>query len=506
MNDLKHGSSSLVTVVLALAAGTGACSSPSGAAASVHGGAGGTVSNGGSTGSGAAPSGSSAATGGTETGTGGGGTVESGGTSIGGSNGGGIVGASGNPSTGGTTAAAGGATSSAPVNRVQGPQVTITEFVVATNGNGTPAPGGICAGSDGRVWFLHQDTGPSALGAITTDGTNPSLYKVNTTNIGPIAINPGPDGNIWYTKQQGIGKMQPSGAFNEYGAPQGAETAGIIKGPDGNMWYTEPDVDRVGNITMSGQTKDFPLPGKGRAPNDITLGPDGNLWVTEKTGNNIARVTPAGVVTEYPIPTAVSNPQAITTGPDGNMWFTEHDAHNIGRITPTGTITEFGVPSGALPYRIAAGPDGNLWFTEPGAFNAIGRCTPTGGISEYPIPTPNTDVLGITAGPDKNMWFAEPDAEKIGRISNLTGGGNLASATGDFSTTLSTSGPCTKDIDCMSSGKACGGDVCSHKGATPMCVMAVTGDPGYCTAPSDCWCEPQATCDTASHHCSTTTP
>jgi hypothetical protein len=140
-------------------------------------------------------------------------------------------------------------------------------------------------------------------------------------------------------------------------------------------------------------------------------------------------------------------------------------------------------------------------------FNAIGRCTPMGGISEYPIPTANTDVEGITAGPDKNLWFAETDSEKIGRISNLTGGGNLNSATGAFGTTLTTSGPCTKDIDCVSSGKACGGDVCSHKGATPACVFAVTGDPGYCSAPADCWCAGQgATCDATSHHCSTTTP
>ena len=450
---MKH-SSSPSTLILALAVGASACSS-GGSAANVRNGAGGTaVSDGGSTSSGAAPSsgGNAASTtgsaGASGTSTANGGTTRDGTT--------GSVAASGNPGSAGTTAA-GGAAPSAPVNRVTGPQITITEFVVSTNAS--PAPGGICAGADGRVWFLHQDTGPSALGAINTDGTNIQLYKVNTTNIGPVAVNPGPDGNVWYTKQQGIGKMQPSGTFNEYGAPGGAQTGGIIKGPDGNMWYTEPDADRIGNISMSGQTKDYPLPAKGKAPNDITLGPDGNLWFTEKTGNNIARVTPAGVVTEYPIPTAASNPQAITTGPDGNMWFTEHDAHNIGRITPMGTITEFGIPSGAMPYRIAAGPDGNLWFTEPGMFNAIGRCTPAGGISEYPIPTANTDVEGITAGPDKNLWFAETDSEKIGRISNLTGGGNLASVTGSFGTTLSTSGPCTTDSDCISSGKACGGDV-----------------------------------------------
>jgi streptogramin lyase len=353
---------------------------------------------------------------------------------------------------------------------------------------------------------LHQDTGPNALGAVNTDGTNFALYKVNTTNIGPVAVNPGPDGNVWYTKQQGIGKMLPSGSFTEYGAPGGAETGGIVKGPDGNMWYTEPDVDRIGNITMSGQTKDLPLPGTGREPYDITLGPDGNLWFTEQTGNNIGRMTPAGVVTEYPLLTPASNPEAITTGMDGNMWFTEHDAHNIGRITPAGVVSEFGIPSGGSPYRIAAGPDSNVWFTEPGSTNAIGRVTPTGGISEYPIPTPNTDVEGITMGPDKNMWFAETDAEKVARISNLTVGGNLNSATGDaLGTTLTISGPCVKDTDCIASGQTCGGDVCSHTTTSGTCMFAVTGDLGYCNATTDCWCAAQgATCNTASHHCSFT--
>jgi streptogramin lyase len=481
-NGVKHGSPSLPTLVLALAAGTSACS-PSLAPTSAGSGTAGI--NGRSSGgaSGVAPGGS--------------GATATGGRSATSAASGGVANA-GNAEAGVTPTSDGG---SAPVNRVQGPQITITEFLVTTNSS--PAPGGICAGADGRIWFLHQDTGPSALGAVTTDGASFSLYKVNTTNIGPIAINPGPDGNIWYTKQQGIGEMSPSGMFTEYGAPQGAETGGIIKGPDGNMWFTEPDVDRIGSITMTGQTKDFPLPGKGKTPGDITLGPDGNLWFTEQTGNSIGKITPSGVVTEYPLPTPASNLQAITTGPDGNMWFTEHDAHNIGRITPTGTITEFGIPSSARPYRIVAGPDGNLWFTEPGSFNAIGRCTPTGGISEYPIPTPNTDVEGIAVGPDKNLWFAETDAEKIARISNLTGGGNLGSATGDFSTTLSTSGPCTKDTDCTASGQACGGDVCSHSTTPGTCVLAVTADPGYCNASSDCWCAAQgAMCDATSHHCS----
>jgi len=175
------------------------------------------------------------------------------------------------------------------------------------------------------------------------------------------------------------------------------------------------------------------------------------------------------------------------------LWFVEYDGHNIGRITPSGTITEFAIPSGGKPYAITAGPDGNLWFTEPGAFNAIGRSTPSGGISEYPIPTPNTDVAGITTGPDGNIWFAEEFVGKIGRFSNLMGGGTLASATGPLVTTAlgGTVATCMKDTDCVNSGMGCGGDVCSHAATLSTCVLSNAGDPGWCTTSADCWRAPR---------------
>jgi streptogramin lyase len=364
---------------------------------------------------------------------------------------------------------------------------------------------------------LHQTTAPSSIGAVSIDGKNFALLTNNITNIGPVAINPGPDGNVWYTKQQGTGKVVPSslgatsvgsGGFTEYGSPQGGETGGIIKGPDGNMWYTTTAPAQIVRMTTSGQSTPYALSGTGRTPADIAAGPDGNLWYTDTTANLIGRITPSGTITEYPIPTPSSFPRAISAGPkgDANVWFVEHDGHNIGRITPSGTITEFGIPSGGAPYAIAAGPDGNLWFTEPGAFNAIGRCTPSGGISEYTIPTANTEVAGITAGPDGNMWFSEEFVGKIGRF-NLTGGGTLASGVVDQTPLGGTVGMCTKDTDCVNSGMGCGGDVCSHAASAPACVLANTGDPGWCTSSSDCWCMSQgATCDTTSHHCSTTSP
>src|SRR5258708_32599737 len=88
--------------------------------------------------------------------------------------------------------------------------------------------------------------------------------------------------------------------------------------------------------------------------------------------------------------------------------------------------------------------------------NAIGRITPAGVIAEYPVPTPRSVPTGICAGPDKNIYFTELDANKIGRVSNLTGGGNVApGAKANIPGGMGT--PRTGDTDCIAAGKAGGG-------------------------------------------------
>jgi streptogramin lyase len=328
------------------------------------------------------------------------------------------------------------------------------------------------------------------------------------TNTGPVAIVAGPDRNIWFTKQNGIGRVMPPMTVNEFGIPNGGDSGGLTVGPDGNLWFTEPLHNKIVRATTVPAFTEYTVPTANSAPFAITLGPDNNLWFTEPaaTANKIGVVTPTGTFREYPIPTPAANARAITAGPDGNVWFTELDGRKIGRISATGTITEFAVPSLGSPGSITAGPDGNLWFVEPGAVNAIGRITPSGGISEYVIPTANSDPTGITVGPDGNLWFTELSANKIGRISNLTGGGNLQSSMPSAGAPPPVVGStCTTDADCVGSGKACGGDVCSYKMTPHVCVLANSGDSGYCSSNAQCWCGSEgATCDTTKHACSQT--
>jgi streptogramin lyase len=409
-------------------------------------------------------------------------------------------------SSGGTVGAAG----NGVMGTANAPSVTFTEYPIPTN-TGAPDsnPGAMAAGPDGNLWFNHQSTAPNAIQSITPTGTFSGVFKTSTTNVGPVAVTGGPDSNVYYTKQGGIGQAQPSGAVKEFGVPNGGDSGGITNGPDGKVWFTEPGKNKIGNMTPAGQFTEFPIPTANSTPFAITLGPDKNLWFTESgsAGNKIGKITTAGVITEYPIATPAANAHSIVAGPDGNLWFTELDGHKLGKVTPAGVVTEYGLPSAASPGNIVAGKDGNLWFAEAGTANCMARATPAGSVAEYLIPSAAAEPAGVAAGADGNIWFSELGTNKIGRVSNLMGGGTVKATTGmgGGDAPLTNGMVCTNDTDCVGSGKACGGDVCSFKVTPHVCVLATSGDPGWCSADTKCWCNSEgATCDMTSHACSST--
>jgi hypothetical protein len=94
------------------------------------------------------------------------------------------------------------------------------------------------------------------------------------------------------------------------------------------------------------------------------------------------------------------------------------------------------------------------------------------------------------AGTDGNLWFTELSSNKVGRVSNLKGGGTLMASSGmggGGGGDLGGDTACTKDTDCKESGKACGGDVCSTD--KKVCVLAVSANKGTCATDADCWCQ-----------------
>jgi virginiamycin B lyase len=133
-------------------------------------------------------------------------------------------------------------------------------------------------------------------------------------------------------------KSPSVGIFTEFIIPTPDSNATVIAaGPDGNLWFTE--YNKIGRITPQGAITEFPIPTRESFAMFITAGPDGNLWFTEYVGK-IGRITPRGTIAEFPVPhisrctlTAPCYIDSITTGSDGNLWFTERGWNRIGRIT-----------------------------------------------------------------------------------------------------------------------------------------------------------------------------
>jgi streptogramin lyase len=277
--------------------------------------------------------------------------------------------------------------------------------------------GGIVAGPDGNLWF----TSDMGIGRITPSG---AITTFPAPVDGDVGIAAGPDGNLWFTEwgadHTNIGRITTSGVVTEY--LNGSYGGKIAAGPDGDLWYTEDlccyseqAIGRVVASEVSSGTSDgithFQLSNVGSYPYDIAPGPDGNMWFTEQFGGAIGRITPAGAVSEFPIPN--TDVLGITAGPDGNIWFAARSGA-IGRMTLAGAVTEF--PVGGGPSGITTGPDGNLWFTQRYS-DQIGRITPSGTITEHSIPTPNVQPWLITMGPDGNIWFTSAAGGGIGRLS-----------------------------------------------------------------------------------------
>jgi streptogramin lyase len=242
---------------------------------------------------------------------------------------------------------------------------------------------------------------PRGASAAVTGTTFP------TGANGPGSLTVGPDGNMYFTDAEDIGRITPAGVITNFISGQNATSTpvdSIVAGPDGNLWFCE---DGVGV--------------SGTPPSSIVAGPAGELWfLIDGTTAPIGRITTAGAITEITSGlNSMSEPNALTAGPDGNLWFTDPDngaTPAVGMLTPIGTsVQEFATGTGTMPNDITAGPDGNVWFDDQysGQY-AVGRATPGAAptLEEFNLDTQTPWTLGF--GADGNLWV--PQTGEIARV------------------------------------------------------------------------------------------
>ncbi len=214
------------------------------------------------------------------------------------------------------------------------------------------APSVVTVGPDHALWFTDRRL--SAIGRMTMAG-RVTMYPLPTRNAVPDYIVAGPDGALWFTETQAhkIGRIDMRGRITEraayvargqdtFAAPDGVHSAyptGIVAGPDGNLWFTEQQGFLVRLSTAWRQTP-YLLPGKS-FPSQVVVGADKSLWIANADG--IVRADTSGHMTLFPVG-ANALVVAVAVASDGSVWFSDETGKDVlGRIAH-GRVTGFPAP------------------------------------------------------------------------------------------------------------------------------------------------------------------
>jgi virginiamycin B lyase len=146
------------------------------------------------------------------------------------------------------------------------------------------SPAGIAVAADGSVWVTS--VGLNAVFRVDPGTGAFTRYDIATPNAQPDFITPGPKGDLWFIMRAitKIGRITTSGQITEFAAEVvGLET--LAAGPDGAMWFSS--AQDVGRLDASSARVDtFACAGGG----GMTIGPDRRLWVLGSGNGQINEV------------------------------------------------------------------------------------------------------------------------------------------------------------------------------------------------------------------------
>lgn len=288
----------------------------------------------------------------------------------------------------------------------------------------------VASGPDGNVWvtgaFVSNGQQVQGLARVTPSG---SATVFDSGITAATAVTAGPDGNVWYIGNSSdvIGRLNPStGSVTEYPYTTAAGAGlDIITGPDGELWFTTTQA--LGKIDpISGQVTILAnVQSPAATPCNISSSADGNVYAVGQFGGSgitgtgaILQVTPGGSMTAYDYTdmngSSANDPHGVTSGPNRDIWFNSFSF--VADFSATIARYNSGYKSGAQLTCIASGSDGNLWVTDQ-ANDTLYRVSTSGTVTAFSsgITTGATPV-DIVAGPDLNLWFTEYGQNKIGRF------------------------------------------------------------------------------------------
>lgn len=301
-----------------------------------------------------------------------------------------------------------------------------------TRGPAAVTQGTASEGNDGRIWFPGYR---GEMNAMDKNSTTITTYTFDSSNTYPAYTTVrGSDGNIWFTYNNKLARITPSGNVTSFtipsvlGQPQylATDSLGNIRvsswnpNADNNYIYTYyvSSFSTSGSFLSTVQVPQYVYSIKFDYKNNqldyLTTNINAHnsqVVIGRIQADNTLQTTPTGVY---------GDPSTLVHLPNDTIWFGLYNSNtttgSIYQIDQSNTVAQIHT----FPYAVqpnAYGLDGNVWATSSTA-NYILRLatttTPSTTITSYY--TGSTQPSGIFAGSDGNMWFTEPGNLRMTRI------------------------------------------------------------------------------------------
>jgi hypothetical protein len=198
---------------------------------------------------------------------------------------------------------------------------------------------------------------------------------------------------VWFSELAGlaVGRVETTGQLVEYPVPGPfSGIAGISAGPDGNLWYTRNDTDRIGAVDTAGVLQVELQLAAGARPLSICLGPDGNLWFTEADANAIGRVELAqpGTVHVLSMDAAFApRRQTAKLGESVQWTFLGPNVHSV--VDGSGLDLFDSGPHGHVEYFVLGFDSAGTFVYHDGAGSSFG------GSVGVPVALPGSAQVGV---------------------------------------------------------------------------------------------------------------
>lgn len=245
----------------------------------------------------------------------------------------------------------------------------------------------------GELWLTNSVS--RSLVRVRADGT--TTFFATPSGRRPYDITAGPDGAMWFTEQDAVGRITLDGTITEITSPGIEHPLWIATGASG-VWFT--DGPSIRHRDVDGSIQVYNDPSMTPGVDGIGIAPDGRVWFSNGTNNLIGVLATDGTVVTFH-DAAITEPRLVRPSVTGDVWFVNAVGDEIGRVRTDGTVESFTAPQViSSAADIMVDPGGNLWFTG----NVVGFITP-GGVVDAPLPDGTNGAEFIAMGPSGELWL-----------------------------------------------------------------------------------------------------